>query len=301
MSKGRKLILVTGGAGHVGSHVIEELVKDPDNRVISLDNYFNGSVKNHIQNEHVEYRHGSTADIFKLVPETPDIIYHLGEYARIIQSFDEPDKVFEMNTHGAIAVVEFCRKREIKKLVYAASSTKFGDDGNGGEGRSHSPYTFSKAQNVDLVKNYGKWYNLNYAICYFFNAFGPREVGTGKYATLIAKFEQLYLKGEAITVTRPGTQGRNFTYVKDIARGMVLVGEKGVGDGYALNNTKFHTMLEVAEAFGCGIKMIGGDPGRSGRGDLPTKAREELGWETTVDVMDYIKDFVKAHPRASSL
>lgn len=291
------LVLVTGGAGHVGSHVIEELLKDKRNKIISLDNYFNGSVKNHIKDARVEYRKGSTADIFKLVPETPNIIYHLGEYARIVQSFDEPDRVFEMNTRGTFAVVEFCRQRKAKKLVYAASSTKFGDDGKGGDGRNHSPYTFSKAQNVDLIKNYGTWYGLNYAICYFFNAYGPREVSTGRYATLIAKFQQLYLSGQAITVTRPGTQGRNFTYIKDIARGMVMVGKKGKGDGYALNNTKFYTMLDIAKAFGGKITMIDGDPGRNGTGDLPTKAREELGWDTTVDVLDYIMQFRNSNPR----
>lgn len=292
-----KLILVTGGAGHVGSHIVEELLKDADARIISLDNYFNGSTNNHIKDPRVEYRKGSTADIFELVPETPDIIYHLGEYGRVIQSLDEPDRVFAMNTTGTIAVLEFCRKRKIKKLVYAASSTKFGDDGNGGEGKNQSPYTFSKAQNVELIKNYGHWYGLKYAICYFFNVYGPREVGTGHYATAIAKFEQLYLSGEPITVMRPGTQRRNFTYVKDIARGMILAGEKGGGDGYALNNTKSYSFMEIAEAFGGKVQMIEGNPGRSGQGDLPTKAREELGWDTTLDIMDYIKQFVHEHPR----
>lgn len=290
------VVVVTGGAGHIGSHVIEELLKDKQNRIISLDNYFNGSEANHIANDQVEYRRGSTSDIFNLIPETPDIIYHLGEYARVVQSFDEPDKVFAMNLTGTTAVLEFCRQKKIKKLVYAGSSTRFSDDGKEGEGKNHSPYTFSKAQNVELIKNYGKWYGLKYAICYFFNAYGPREVSTGHYATLIAKFQQLYLRGEPITVTRPGTQARNFTYVKDIARGMVLAGEKGNGDGYALNNTKSFSMLQIAQAFGGEIRMVGGEPGRSGKGDLPTKAREELGWDTTVDVMDYIKQFVKSHP-----
>lgn len=292
-----RTILVTGGAGHIGSHVIEELLLDPDNRIISLDNYFNGSTNNHVQSDRVEYRRGTTADIFKLVPETPDIVYHLGEYARITPSFDEPDKVFAMNMIGTLVLVEFCRKKKVGKLVYAASSTKFGDDGNGGEGRNHSPYSFSKAQNVDLINNYGKWYDLPYAICYFFNAFGPREVGTGKYYTVIAKFEQDYLNGRPLNVTLPGTQERRFTHVKDLAKGIVLVGQKGQGDGYALNNEASHSILEIAQAFGGEIKMVEGKPGRSGAGDLPTKARDELGWHATLDIMDYIKQFVSEHPR----
>ncbi|HOX96241.1 MAG TPA: NAD-dependent epimerase/dehydratase family protein [Candidatus Woesebacteria bacterium] len=285
-------ILVTGGAGHVGSHIIEILVKDPRNQVISLDNYFNGSTKNHIKG--AEYRKGHTKDIEKLIPETPDVVYHLGEYARISPSFEDVEMVYDMNIVGTFAVVEFCRKRKVGKLVYAGSSTKFA---NAGEGRHQNPYSFTKATNVDLINDYGRWYNLPYVICYFYNAFGPREKGIGKYATLIAKFEQTYLKGEPFTVVKPGTQKRNFTYVKDLAQGMILAAEKGQGDGYALNNTKGYSIEEIAEAFGGPIKYIDGYPGRNGSGDAPTKAREELGWKTTVDILDYIKDFIDKHPR----
>ena len=202
-----KIILVTGGAGHVGSHIIENLVKDSNNKVISLDNYFNGSENNHI--EGAEYRKGHTKDIENLIPETPEIVFHLGEYARIAPSFDEPEKVYDMNILGTFAVVEFCRKRKVGKFVYAASSTKFASNG---EERNANPYSFSKAMNVDLINNYGHWYKLPYAICYFYNAFGPRENGVGKYATLIAKYEKIYLENGKFLVNKPGTQKRNFTY-----------------------------------------------------------------------------------------
>lgn len=285
-------VLITGGAGHVGSHIIEQLVKDPRDQVISLDNYFNGSVENHI--EGAEYRKGHTKDIDKLVPETPDIIYHLGEYARITPSFDDVEKVFDMNIVGTFAVVEYCRKRSVGKLVYAASSTKFAIEG---DGRHQNPYSFSKATNVDLINDYGRWYKLPYAICYFYNAFGPREKGVGPYATLIAKFEQAYLRGEPLTVVKPGTQKRNFTFVGDLARGIILVAEKGQGDGYALGNSKRYSVIEIAEAFGGPIKMVDGYPGRSESGETPVKARDELGWNTTVEILDYIKDFVRKHPK----
>jgi UDP-glucose 4-epimerase len=288
----KKIILVTGGAGHVGSHVIELLVQDPNNQVISLDNYFNGSTKNHIAG--AEYRKGHTKNIDKLIPETPDIVYHLGEYARITPSLNNIEKVYDMNIVGTFAVVEFCRKRNVSKLVYSASSTKFAIEG---DGRHQNPYSFSKATNVDLINDYGRWYNLPYAICYFFNAFGPREKGIGEYATLIAKFEQQYLKGEPLTIVKPGTQKRNFTYVKDLARGIILVGEKGNGDGYLLNNTKKFSIIEIAKAFGGPIKYIDGYPGRMESAESPSKAREELGWDTTVDILDYIKEFVKNNPR----
>jgi UDP-glucose 4-epimerase len=291
----KKLILVTGGAGHIGSHVIEQLVKDLNNQVISLDNYFTGSESNHIKG--AEYRRGHTKDIAKLVPEKPDIIYHLGEYARVSPSFGDPEKVYDMNIAGTFTVVEFCRQRQVGKLVYAGSSTKFAA---GGTGRHQNPYSFTKATNVDLINDYGRWYDLPYAICYFYNAFGPRENGTGKYATLIAKFEQAYLKGKPLTVVKPGTQKRNFTYAPDLARGIILVGEKGQGDGYALNNPKEFSVLEIAKAFGRPVKLVDGYPGRTESGEAPTKARRELGWETTLDILDYIKDFINHHPRKKS-
>lgn len=286
----KKIILVTGGAGHIGSHIIEQLVKDPNNKVISLDNYFNGSKKNHIKG--AIYRKGHTKNIDKLIPENPDLVFHLGEYARITPSFEEPKKVYDMNILGTFAVVEFCRKRKVSKLVYAASSTKFAIEG---DGRHQNPYSFTKATNVDLINNYGRWYNLPYAICYFYNAFGPREKGIGKYATLIAKFEQSYLNNQPLTVVKPGTQKRNFTYVGDLANGIILVGKKGNGDGYTLGNTKKYSVTEIAKAFGGPIKYIDGYPGRSESGESPNKARQELGWKTTVDILDYIKDFITKH------
>ncbi len=282
----KQTILVTGGAGHVGSHIIELLVQDPNNHVISLDNYFTGKTANHTKG--AEYLKGHTKDIFQLVPETPDIVYHLGEYARIATSFDDVELVHDMNILGTFAVAEFCRQRKVNKLVYAASSTKFALEGNG---RDQNPYSFSKASNVDLINNYGRWYGLPYAICYFYNAFGPRENGAGKYATLIAKFEEATKNNEPLNVVKPGTQKRNFTYVKDLARGIILVGEKGKGDGYALNNTKSFSVLEIAKLFGGDIKYSEGYPGRMETSDSPTKARDELGWETTLDIDEYIKDF----------
>jgi UDP-glucose 4-epimerase len=284
-------ILVTGGAGHVGSHVIELLAAE-GHRVISLDNYFNGSTDNHIPG--AEYREGHTKDIERLVTETPDIVYHLGEYARIAPSFDDVRDVFDMNAVGTLAVAEFCRVRKVKKLVYAASSTKFAIEG---DGRHQNPYSFTKAANVDLINDYGRWYKLPYAICYFYNAFGPRERGDGKYATVIAKFQGQYLRGESLTVVRPGTQRRAFTYVKDLARGIILTAKKGKGDGYALGVKKTRSVMEIARAFGGPVKLVKGYPGRAEAQNPLAKARS-IGWKPTVDVMDYIAAFLRAHPRA---
>lgn len=289
-----KIILVTGGAGHVGSHVIEQLLARGKDKIISLDNYFNGSEANHIPG--AEYRRGHTKDIERLVPETPDIVFHLGEYARIAPSFEDVRDVYDMNIEGTFAVAEFCRKRGVGKLVYAASSTKFAIEG---DGRHQNPYSFTKAVNVDLVNDYcGRWYDVPYAICYFYNAYGPRENGEGKYATLIAKFEQQYVSGKPFTVVKPGTQKRCFTYVGDLARGIILVAEKGAGDGYSLNNPVAVTVEDIAKAFGGPIEYIDGYAGRmdTDANEISNKARE-LGWEPTVDILDYIKNFVASSSR----
>lgn len=279
-----RTILVTGGAGHVGSHLIEELLASGNDRVISLDNYSNGSRDNHIAG--AEYRDGHTKDIARHVPETPALVYHLGEYARIEPSFADVATVYDSNIVGTFAVAEFCRARGVGKLVYAASSTKFAIEG---DGRHQNPYSFTKATNVDLLNDYGRWYGLSYAICYFYNAFGPREVGQGRYATLIAKFAALYKRGEPLPVVAPGTQRRAFTFVKDLARGIHLVGERGQGDGYALRAERSYSVLEIAEAFGGTYQLVEGYPGREDVADDPRRAHDELGWSATVDIMDYIE------------
>lgn len=287
-----RTILVTGGAGHVGSHLIELLVAGGGARVISLDNYFNGTEANHIAG--AEYRRGHTKDIDTLVPETPDIVFHLGEYARIAPSFEDVALVHDMNTTGTFAVAEFCRTRGVGKLVYSASSTKFAVEG---EGRNQSPYAFSKAQNVDLLNNYGAWFGLSYAICYFYNAYGPRERADDKYGTVIANFEKRFGEGRPLRVVSPGTQRRAFTHVKDLARGILLVGERGQGDGYALGCEESYSILEIAEAFGAPYEVVHGNPGRDASHNDASKARQELGWSPEVRVLDYIRDFVASHPR----
>jgi len=208
-----KTILVSGGAGFIGSHLIEELIKNPNNKIISLDNYFTGSEKNHISG--VEYIKGETKDIEDLIKEKIDVIFHLGEYSRVMTSFEDIDLVWKLNVLGTFKVLEFCKKNKIR-LVYAGSSTKFGEFNDGGEGENKSPYAYFKSTNTNLVNNYGEWFGLDYAITYFYNVFGEREIGEGKYATLIAIFTRKYKNGEVLSINAPGTQKRAFTYVKDI-------------------------------------------------------------------------------------
>lgn len=279
-----KLILVTGGAGFVGSHLCERLVKD-GHRVISLDNYFTGSEENHIPG--VEYRRGHTKDIATLIPETPDILYHLGEYPRVEQSFDDIEYVMDSNVIGTKAVLEFARKRRCK-FVYAGSSTKFAD---GGIGRDQSPYAWTKASNTELTKNYGEWFNLDYAIAYFYNVYGPRERGDSKSGTVIGIFRELHEKGSPLPVRAPGTQRRNFTHISDIVEGLVLVGDRGSGDEYGLGHPDSFSILEVAQMFGGEITMLPERAGNrmSSRADV-RRAEMELGWKPKRNLSDYIRE-----------
>jgi UDP-glucose 4-epimerase len=276
-------ILVTGGAGFVGSHLCERLAKNPQNQVVSLDNYFTGSEENHVSN--VRYIRGATADIGKLVDFAPDYIYHLGEYSRVEQSFDDIEKVWQYNKDGTFSVLQFCRKTGAK-LIYAGSSTKFGD---GGLGRSQSPYAWTKASNTELVENYGDWFNVPYAIVYFYNVYGDREISYGKYATLIALFTEKMKKSEPLTVVSPGAQKRNFTHIDDIVDGLVLVGEQGYGDEFGIGSPECISILEVAELFGGNIEMLPERKGNRMSADVVTDKTQALGWSPKRTLTDYIE------------
>lgn len=282
-----KKILVTGGAGFVGSHLCERLSKNQNYEVYSLDNYFTGSESNHVSN--VTYIKGNTKDIANLVTFSPDMVYHLGEYSRVEQSFDDMEKVWDYNKNGTFAVLEFVRKVGCK-ILYAGSSTKFGD---GGLGRSASPYAWTKATNTELVQNYGNWYNVPYAITYFYNVYGPREIASGKYATLIALFKEKMKNKEALTIVSPGTQKRNFTHIDDIIDGLVLVGENGYGDEFGIGSPDAYTILEIAQMFDGKIEMLPERKGNRMVADVLTCKTEALGWKPTRTIEEYIETLRK--------
>jgi len=286
-----KLILVTGGAGFIGSHLCERLVKD-GYRVISLDNYFTGSRENHVAG--VEYREGHTKDIEKHIPETPDLIYHLGEYSRTAVALEEPHVVWDLNILGTLGALEFCRKKRVR-VVYAGSSTKFADTrADDVAGRDLSPYTWAKAVNTELVKNYGAWYDLPYAIAYFYNVYGPRELG-GKYGTVIELFRQKHLVGEALPVNSPGTQTRTYTHVLDTVDALVRIGEEGEGDEYGIASEDTLSTKEVAELFGGEVVMM--PERRTSRPSTPTDTTKTraLGWAPTHSLAEYIRECIQPH------
>jgi UDP-glucose 4-epimerase len=283
----KRTILITGGAGFIGSHLIERLVENAGDDILSLDNYSSGSISNHIKG--CRYISGDTHDIAKLIDIKPDAVFHLGEYSRVESSFQNVEMVLNSNIVGTLAVIEFCRKNSAK-LIYAGSSTKFGD---GGAGPNQSPYAWSKASNTELIKNYASWFGLSYAIAYFYNVYGPREISEGPYATIMGIFKRLYKEGKSLTVVAPGTQTRNFTHVEDIVAGLILIGEKGEGDGYGLGSREGYSIIEIAHMFGSKIKMLPERRGNRMTSDIDTGKTELLGWRATADVKDYIAEFLQ--------
>jgi len=278
-------ILVTGGAGFIGSHLCEKLFY-MGNEVTSLDNYSTGSTYNHVDG--VNYINGETKNIHELIKFLPDIIYHLGEYSRVEQSFEDIEKVWSSNKDGIFSVLEFSRKKGCK-LIYAGSSTKFGDDGIG---RFQSPYAWSKATNSELVKCYGGWFGLDYAITYFYNVYGGREISSGKYATLIAIFKEQFKSGNKLTVVSPGTQLRNFTHINDIISGLVMVGNSGHGDNYGIGSSEEFSVIEIAEMFGSSIQMLPERPGNRMKAELLTDKTKKLGWSAKRSVTKYIENII---------
>ena len=275
-------VLVTGGAGFVGSHLCERLV-NKGHVVTSIDNYFTGSEDNHVQG--VLYRDLDTRDVCEL-PTNFDIVYHLGEYSRVEQSFDDFEKVWEYNKIGTKCILDFVKKCDAK-LVYAGSSTKFTNEHLG---YVKSPYTWSKETNTEFVKLFCEWNSIDYAITYFYNVYGPREIESGPYATLIAMFINKVKNGEPLTIVQPGTQKRNFTHIDDIIDGLILVGKEGYGDEYGIGCDDSYTIIDVAAMFGINtkIEMLPARKGNRMSAKVITDRTRALGWSSRKNLKDYI-------------
>ncbi len=290
----QKLMVVTGGAGFVGSHLCERLVS-LGHRVISLDNYFTGSEENHVLG--VEYRRGHTKDIATLIPETPDVLFHLGEYSRIAPSLKEPAVVWDLNIGGTHAVLEYWRATGCI-LVYAGSSTKFvtGNSDGAVDGRHRAPYNFAKAMNSELVHNYGRWYNLPYRIAYFYNVYGPRERAgqfTGGYGTVVETFRQCALQGTPATINGDGTQTRAFTHVYDTVNALIVIAEAGQCEEYAISAKEVYSLNELADMFGLEKTYAPATASSRSSGADDTANLEALGWYQQYQLTDYVRESLK--------
>lgn len=285
-------ILVTGGAGFIGHHLIKSLLDTFNDKVsiVSLDNYSSGSESNHLPS--VKYIKGNTWEILQnkeLQEFQPDIIYHFGEFSRIFLSFTKVNETFFSNTIGTQQVLEYCISKKAK-LIYSGSSAIFG---NNKEDQHLNPYSWTKAKNIELIINYHKWYGLEFAICYFYNVFGGKQINEGEFATVIGIFENQYKNKEPLTVVYPGTQKRCFTHIDDIVKGILLVGEYGYGDEYFLGADDSYTILEIAQMFKSEYCLIAERRGERKESVIKKGKIKQLNWKAEISIKEYIKKLIQ--------
>ena len=292
----KNLLVVTGGAGFIGSNLIAYLLKKTKFRIISFDNYSTGSKKNHLSNNRVTYINSDTKNISKKLNKYKNkihSIFHFGEFARIYQSFLKMNDCINYNSIGTHAVFNFCLANKIK-LIYSATSASIG---NNGKDKNLSPYAFTKAKNLELLENLKKWFNFKYEIIYFYNVYGPKQIGTGSMATVIGIFEQQYRNKEPLTVVRPGSQTRRFTHVMDTVNACYYAWKKNKCRHYSISNKKVYSVVDVAKMFKSDIRYL---PPRAGERyasaltnmNLSNKVYKLFG---NIQLKDYIKKIVKTY------
>jgi UDP-glucose 4-epimerase len=251
----KNILVVTGGAGFIGSNLISELLKFKKFRIISIDNYSSGFVKNHIKNKQVRYLKGSTKYIENLLRGYNGkihSIFHFGEFARIYQSFKKINECFSSNIEGSSSVFKFALKNKIR-LVYSATSASLG---NSGKNINLSPYAFSKAKNLELLENLKRWFNFKYEVIYFYNVYGERQICKGDMATVVGIFENCFRLGKKLPVVRPGTQERRFTHVFDTVKACIFAWKKNKSKHYSIASKKSYRIIKLAKMFKSKIRYL---------------------------------------------
>ena len=290
----KKKIVITGGAGFVGSNLIKYLLKKTKYNLISLDNYSTGSRKNHVKTKRVEYIKSDTQNINKVLKNPKNIhsLFHFGEFARIYQSFIKMEECINSNTIGSNAVLNFCLSNNIK-LIYSATSATIG---NRGDDKNLSPYAFTKAKNLELLENLKRWFKFKFEIIYFYNVYGPNQISSGSMATVIGIFEDLYRKKKPLTVVKPGIQSRRFTHIDDTVKACYFAWKKNKSRHYSISNRESYSILEVARMFKSKIKLLA--PRRGERYasaltnmNLSNKVYKIFG---KIRLKDYIKNIAKS-------
>ena len=290
----KNIIVVTGGAGFVGSNLIKLILKKTKYKILSIDNYSSGTTKNHIKNKRIKYVKDNTENIDKILKnKTKKIktIFHFGEFSRIYQSFMKMNECIESNSVGSHAIFNFCLNNNIK-LIYSATSANLGNKGND---KNLSPYAFTKAKNLEMLENLKKWFKMKFEIIYFYNVYGPGQISVGEMATVIGIFENLYKKNKPLTVVKPGNQSRRFTHILDTVEACYFAWRKNECKHYSISNKKSYTILQVAKLFHSKIKML---PAREGERyasaltnmNLSNKVYKMFG---KIQLKDYINKVIK--------
>ena len=288
-----KKIIVTGGAGFVGTNLIKLILNKTNYKVISIDNYSSGTKKNHIKNLRVKYLKGDTADIEKLIKKPSSIksVFHFGEFARIYQSFLNMNECMKSNSIGSNSIFNFCLKNKIK-LIYSATSASLG---NKGKDKNLSPYAFTKAKNLEILENLKKWFNFKYEVIYFYNVYGPHQICRGPMSTVIGIFEDHYKRKKALPVVRPGTQSRRFTHIDDTTNVCFLAWKKNLCRHYSISNKKSYSILDVAKFFDSKIKYL---PKRAGERYASALTNKNLSnkiykYFGKISLRKYVQEFIK--------
>jgi UDP-glucose 4-epimerase len=289
----KRYIVVTGGAGFVGSNLIEYFLKKTKLNIISIDNYSSGSKSNHIKNRRVAYLKKETKDIRIVLAKYKkniNSLFHFGEFSRIYQSFNKFNECFESNSIGTREVFKFCLDNKIK-TIYSATSASIG---NKGKDKNLSPYAFTKSKNLELLENLKKWFGLKYEVIYFYNVYGPKHIRHGEMATVIGIFEKLYEKKKALAVVKPGTQTRRFTHVNDTVEVCYEAWKRNKCRHYSISNKKSYSIIQVAKLFNSKIKYL---PVRAGERyasalanlSFSNKVHKRYG---KIQLKDYIESFI---------
>ena len=288
----KNIIVITGGAGFVGTNLIKLLLKKTKYNIVSIDNYSSGTKKNHVKNSRLKYIKGNTVNISKIFKKPNQIktIFHFGEFARIYQSFLKMNECISSNSIGSNAVFNFCLKFKIK-LVYSATSATLG---NHGKDKNLSPYAFSKSKNLELLENLKKWFNFKYEVIYFYNVYGPHQIYKGQMATVIGIFEDHFKKGKLLPIVRPGTQTRRFTHIDDTINICFLAWKKNLCRHYSIANKKSFSLIEVANMFNSKIKFLPKRPGERYASSLTNinLSNKMYKYFGKINLKDYIKNFI---------
>ncbi|WP_340261018.1 NAD-dependent epimerase/dehydratase family protein [Roseobacter sp. HKCCA0882] len=282
-----KNVVVTGGCGFIGSALIEKLNHIGVKSILSVDDYSSGARDNEILG--VNYLECHTAHITEDVLQHSDLVFHLGEYSRVEASFRDLDAILQSNVKGTSNIFALWKKLNFK-LIYAGSSTKFGD---GGLGRHQSPYALSKSHNTETVKSFIDWFGLKGAITYFYNVYGDGEISSGNFATVVAIFIDKFRKGEPLPVVKPGVQRRNFTHIDDIVDGLLLVGQYGHGDEYGIGADESYSIEDLAKLISENIIYLDERPGNRLDARVVTSKLRALGWQPKHSLAKYVREQCK--------